>query len=319
MKVLILYSGGLDSLIASFWANNAGFDTLNVFIETPFNSSERPAYFAKKYKLNYEIYTSGEDYIDLVKNPVYGKGKNLNPCIDCHAYMIRKTGEMLEKKRASFLVTGDVLSQRPMSQRKDGLKAVDKLSGYGELTVRPLSGRILAQTTPEKMGWIKREEMFLITGRSRSEQLVLAKKYGIDEYDNSAGGCLLTDINFSKRASALLQKQNFTGFDAEIVKLGRHFKTQNSTHVILGRNREENKKLCRLKREEDSFITPQSVKAPSALVLFSKKEEDIKTAADLMRYYSKSEDDNFFVFCGDIKKESVKKLSKQEVERMKIY
>ncbi|MBN1620749.1 hypothetical protein JW890_08495, partial [candidate division WOR-3 bacterium] len=194
-----------------------------------------------------------------------------------------------------------------------------KISGYGELTVRPLSGKILSQTTPEKMSWIKREEMFSITGRSRSEQLALAKKYGINEYDNSAGGCLLTDVNFSKRATPLFKKLNFNLFDAELVKLGRHFKTNNGTVVVLGRNRAENRTLCNLKRKEDSFIIPESVKAPSALILFSKKEEDIKITADLMRYFAKGCGEKFLVFCGDNIFESEKILSKNEVERMKIY
>lgn len=318
MKALVLFSGGLDSLLASFWVKSSGLETEHIFIKTPFNRSERPQYFAEKYGLKLNLIETDEKYLEMIKNPEYGTGKNLNPCIDCHAFMIKQTGNLLEYKNAAFIVTGEVLGQRPMSQRKDGLRSVDRLSGYGELTVRPLSGKLLDKTTPEKLGWINREKMFSISGRGRAEQMELAKQYGIDEYENPAGGCLLTDKNISSRTFKLIQRNEFDQFNIELVRLGRHFVSHTGTKIVLGRNKKENDKLFQLKRKNDLFFQQNEIKAPSALILFPYKSEDLQIAADLICFFSKNGNGNLTIPVpgGEI---SSRQLSDKEVERMKLY
>ncbi|MBN2364368.1 tRNA 4-thiouridine(8) synthase ThiI [candidate division WOR-3 bacterium] len=318
MKVLVLFSGGLDSLLASFWVKSSGLEPEHIFIKTPFNRSERPQYFAEKYGLKLNLIETDRNYLEIIKNPEYGTGKNLNPCIDCHAFMIKQTGILLEHKKAAFIVTGEVLGQRPMSQRKDGLRSVDRLSGYGELTVRPLSGKLLEKTTPEKLGWIKREKMLSISGRGRAEQLELAKQYGIDEYENPAGGCLLTDKNISSRTLKLIQRNEFDKFNIELVRVGRHFVSRSGTKIILGRNKNENDKLFKMKRKNDLFLEQNKIKAPSALILFPFKSDDLQTAADLICFFSKNRNGNFTIPApvGEILS---RQLSDEEVERMKLF
>lgn len=288
MKALVLFSGGLDSSLVYFWAKETGIETENIFIKTPFNTINRIDYFAKIYKINYSVINTGDDYLQMIENPSYGRGKNLNPCIDCHAYMLKKVGNLLKEKKAYFIITGDVLGQRPMSQRKDGLKAIDKLSGYGELTLRPLSGKLLEKTTPEKLGWIKRENMFSISGRTRKVQLELAKHYGISDFENPGGGCLLTDVNISKKIFKLIENKNLDDYNIKLIRIGRHFKSRTGAKIIVGKNEMDNQMLEKLKREGDIVLRQQKVKAPSAMILSPFEGEDFQTATDLIGYFAKA-------------------------------
>ncbi|MGC8717463.1 MAG: tRNA 4-thiouridine(8) synthase ThiI [bacterium] len=179
-----------------------------------------------------------EEYIDVLLSPSYGYGSNMNLCIDCHRFMIKKTKLLLPLYGASFIITGEVLGERPMSQNKWALKEVEK-EAEG-LVVRPLSGKLLPPTIPEQNGWINREWLYDISGRKRDRQMKLAELFGIKEYKNPAGGCLLTDINFSKRLRFLLGLNTRPSREElELLRFGRHFYV-NDSWIIIGRNEREN-------------------------------------------------------------------------------
>jgi tRNA U34 2-thiouridine synthase MnmA/TrmU len=237
MRALGLYSGGLDSTLAIKIMLSYGIDVIPIGYITPFFSPD--VEYGKRI-LGVPIVgvdITGE-YIDVLLSPSYGYGKNMNPCIDCHSFMIRKTKSLLPLYGASFIVTGEVLGERPMSQTKWALKEVEK---HAEgLVVRPLSGALLPPTIPEQKGWIKREWLYDISGRKRNRQIELAKLFGITEYKNPAGGCLLTDIQFSKRLKFLITlKDRPIKEELGLLKLGRHFYVNNSW-IIIGRNEREN-------------------------------------------------------------------------------
>lgn len=286
MKVISLFSGGLDSLISTIWTIKQGFTVKAVYFKTPFLDRKIPEIFAEKYNLDLHIVELKDDYLDIVINPKYGWGKGANPCIDCHALMITTAGKMLPAEDAAFIVTGDVVGQRPMSQRKDTLKLIDKITGMSEITVRPLSGKILAKTTAEKMGWIKREELMDISGRGRKKQMKIAQEYGITDYRQSTGGCVLTERTYKNKIIDLIDNEQLTEENIKLLKIGRHFRTKNKTKVILGRNKKENEELKKLKIDKDILIFPPQHRAPVALIKSPYNQEDIKVTEKLIEYYS---------------------------------
>ncbi|KQC14797.1 MAG: hypothetical protein APR63_13390 [Desulfuromonas sp. SDB] len=286
MKVLCLFSGGLDSLISTIWTRRQGFEVKAVYFKTPFLDRKIPEIFAEKYNIDLHVVELKDNYLDIVINPKYGWGKGANPCIDCHAMMITTAGKMLQSENAAFIVTGDVVGQRPMSQRKDTLKLIDKITGMSEITVRPLSGKILPKTTAEKMGWIKREELMDISGRGRKRQMKIAQEYGITEYNQSTGGCVLTERTYKNKIIDLIDNEQLTEENVKLLKIGRHFRTKNKTKIILGRNKMENEELKKLTIKEDKLIFPPQHKAPVALIKSPYNQEDIKITEKLIDYYS---------------------------------
>ena len=194
----------------------------------------------------------------------------------------------MKKIGASFLITGEVLGERPMSQRRDAMNIVDRDSGLKGLILRPLSAKLLSLTIPEIKGWINRDRLFDIQGRSRKPQLMLAERYGIREFSAPAGGCLLTEPNFSKRMKDLIKfKPDFMLKDIELLKIGRHFRLPSGTKVIIGRNEQENNKLLNLAGDRMLRLEPQDVAGPVVLVESETNDEDIKTAAMLCSTYCK--------------------------------
>lgn len=319
MKVLSLFSGGLDSILSTIWSKKMGFEVEGIYYKTPFLNEKTPIYFADLYQIDLDIVYLKKEYLNIVLNPKYGWGKGVNPCLDCHAYMIRKTAELLEKKNANFIVTGEVLGQRPMSQKKDGLKIIDKLTGCGEITVRPLSGKLLPDTTPEKMGWIKREDMFDINGRGRKNQMKMALEYEIHKYENAAGGCLLTDENYSKKVKDLIKHKELSLENIDQLKTGRHFRTINGIKIIIGKNKSENEKLIQTKKEGDLVLYLKEKKSPICILKKDYKEDDIKTAAQIAIRYSEMKDKGTNVF--NIRNEKLgfyKTAKEEEIKELRI-
>lgn len=291
MKAISLFSGGLDSQIAICLLQDQGIDVVAVNYVTPFFGANASTHQAAE-RLNIQLHTIdiSEIYMDKVLlNPVYGFGKNLNPCIDCHAFMLKNAATCMEEIGASFLATGEVLGQRPMSQNKSALSAVEKLSGCRGLIVRPLSARLLPPTLPETEGWLDREKLLDISGRSRKRQMELAEHYNIKDYPSPAGGCLLTDKNFAERLQILLKsKSNPPVNDLELLKLGRHFRPQPDMLLVVGRNHGENERLLKIAREGDLLLKVADRPGPLALI---RSEEDIPDAylaqaASLVARYS---------------------------------
>ena len=207
------------------------------------------------------------EMLECVRKPKHGYGSGLNPCIDCRILMLKKTKEYMLKIEASFVITGEVLGQRPMSQRRHILQLVEKESGLDGLIVRPLCAQSLEETIPEKKNWIDRGRLLNIVGRGRKEQIAIAKKLGINDYPCPAGGCLLTDPNFCRRLKDLMNyKPDFSLNDILLLKLGRHFRLNQDSRLIVGRNEKENNALLKLVKDDDLMITPEeTIAGPTAL------------------------------------------------------
>jgi hypothetical protein len=268
MKALAVFSGGLDSMLAAVLIRAQGIEVLGLFFETPFFTSARPVKSAAAIHLPLKVIDITAIHLDMVKNPRHGYGSNMNPCIDCHALMLSEAGKRLEQEGARFLITGEVLGQRPMSQNRGALTVVARESGFHGLILRPLSARLLQPTIPEQMGWVKREELMGFSGRSRKPQMKLAEGFGIQDYPSPAGGCLLTDGPFSRRLKDLVSSQSALEVrELELLKVGRHFRMGPGTKAVVGRNQKENETICMLSKDGDLLLTTVSVPGPTVLVL----------------------------------------------------
>ncbi len=268
-RAIFLFSGGLDSILAAELLKRIGVEVYCVTFVTPFFSPETALIMARTYGYSIEIMPLPEKrYMPLLFNPPHGFGRHRNPCIDCHALMIEMAGKLMEERAFDFLATGEVLDERPKSQSLEALTKVDKASGYAGMILRPLSAKLLPPTVPEISGWIERSQLLAIRGRSRKEQLRLAKAWGISFYPTPAGGCLLTDQNYSRKLSRLIEHlgEHVSFRHAELLKIGRHFWLPPKTHLIVGRNEGENRNLEGLRSEEDWLIYPQNKKGPLALL-----------------------------------------------------
>lgn len=243
-KAISLMSGGLDSALATQLILDQGIAVQGLYLNSPFGCNEDVVKVAEHLKVPLRIVEKGMDYVDLVRDPKYGYGRNMNPCVDCRIYMFIAAKKLMDEIGADFIVTGEVLGQRPMSQRRDAMDIIDRDSEMEGLILRPLSAKHLAPTLPETEGWVDREALLDITGRSRTRQLELAAQLQLKDYAAPAGGCLLTDSNFSTRLSEFFkEKKNPTMTEVRLLRFGRHFNLAAGGHVILGRNQEENEKL----------------------------------------------------------------------------
>jgi len=267
MKALAVFSGGLDSILAAEIVRRQGIEVLAIFFETPFFTSSRARLTADAAQLPIKIIDITERHLAVVKDPLHGYGGNMNPCIDCHALMFRIAGEMMGEEGACFIITGEVLGQRPMSQNRGALSVIDRQSGIEGLIVRPLSARHLPVTIPEEKAWIRRDDMMDFSGRSRKPQFELAKRFNITGYPTPAGGCLLTEEVFSRRLKDLFSfDPAFEVRDIELLKAGRHFRIGPGTKMIIGRNEDENEIIGSLAGEDDLLITTPSVPGPTGLL-----------------------------------------------------
>jgi len=289
LRAISLFSGGLDSQLAVMLIKNQGVEVIGINFVTPFFGAS-PATIQAAKDLGIELITLdiSDEYIPgVLRNPVYGYGKNLNPCIDCHGFMLHKAGEYMQNVTASFLVTGEVVGQRPMSQNKSALNAVDKISGYKGFIVRPLSAKILPPTEPELRGWINREELLDISGRSRHVQMELAEKFGIKDYPSPAGGCLLTEQNFARRLKRVLDRNSeASAKEMEILKLGRHFVVGNDKLLVVGRNQSENRNIELNAWPEDLLMKAADRPGPLGLLRYGDYDEElIKYAGAIVARY----------------------------------
>mgnify|MGYP001463698380 FL=1 len=269
MKAISLFSGGLDSQLAVAVIQKQGITVEGVNFTSPFfGADERTQKAARHLGINLHLLPVGEEYItQVLRNPKYGYGKNMNPCIDCHAFMIRKAGDFMSEIGASFIITGEVLGQRPMSQNKSSLMTVEKLSGYRGYVVRPLSGKLLSPTIPEQEGWIERDKLLDISGRGRTRQIQLAEELGIKEYPSPAGGCLLTEANYARRLRIIMDSKEIPGqTELELLKLGRHFILNEDILLVVGRNQSENELIESLFNTNDVLLKVTDRPGPTALI-----------------------------------------------------
>ena len=290
VKGLGLCSGGLDSILSALLLQRQGISVTWICFETPFFSSDS----AKKASLITDIplitLDITDDYMEMMKNPKAGFGKNMNPCMDCHTLMFSKAGEVLKDKGFHFLFSGEVLGQRPKSQNKNSLRYVEKNSGFDGWILRPLSAKLLPATLAEQKGLVDRETLLDISGRSRKIQIKMAKDFGIKEYPSPAGGCLLTDKVFSDRLKDLMNVQKiFNKRELHFLKNGRHFRLDSKTKVIVGRSKDDNKKLLEfLNKDKDILLKHSKMPGPDVILTGNLTLQNIQTAAMICAAYTKS-------------------------------
>lgn len=324
MKALALFSGGLDSILSMKLIIDQGVEVVAIHVNTGFGSlNDRVTYMQKMCDFigaKLEVLDLKEEYLgEVLFEPKYGYGKNFNPCIDCHGFMFRHTSKLLEKYDASFMISGEVLGQRPMSQNKDALGIVQKLSENEDLVVRPLSAKLLPITKPEREGWIDREKLLDIWGRSRSIQLEMAKTIGLENFEPPAGGCLLTDVQFSSRLRDFVAHDTLEIEDIDTLKVGRQLRLPDGAKLIIGRNQEDNEKLELINSKK--YLKVRIVDATGPLVLFEKNasDSDKKMAADFIVTYGKTEIGKIYeVNFGEFVLEGEKLPSKDEMQKYLI-
>ena len=294
MKAVSLFSGGLDSMIAIKLMVNQGIEVIAIHIKTGFGGTkditDKLKGRAKIAGADFRVIDVREEYIEkILFDPKYGYGKNFNPCIDCHGYMFRVAKALMRELGASFIVTGEVIGQRPMSQRADALKQVTKLAKDRDekLIVRPLCAKLLEPTTPEIEGWIDREKLLDISGRSRERQLSLAKEFGWEDYESPGGGCLLTEAHFSSRIKEFIEHNSFEVEDIDLLKFGRHFRLPDGAKLVVGRDREDNEGLKGINSSKYRTIT-LPIAGPYSLIDKNASKNDINLGAKIAITYAKS-------------------------------
>jgi len=291
IKAIALLSGGLDSILAARIIADQGIEVTGIYFSSPFwSNEEKEKIFIKEVEEqnNFKIIIKqvGDEYLEIVKNPLHGWGKNINPCIDCKIFMLKKAKEMMESSGANFIVTGEVIGQRPMSQHKGALNLILKETGLDGLLVRPLCAKNLPATIPEDKGWIERVKLYDAAGRSRKVQFMLAKKFKIDKFTSPAGGCLLTEKKFAPKLMDLFKhNENPTMHDVELLKYGRHFRYKNNK-IIVGRNKIENNILQIKKNNNDYEFEVPDCGSPVTILQGDKNNDSIILSAQLTALYS---------------------------------
>jgi len=294
-KAIALFSGGLDSTLAILVMARHGVEVEAIKFLTHFgcdisdssSCGSNPFPAAEKFGFNVKLSHLGWKFVDIVKSPKYGHGKNMNPCIDCRLLMLREAGVYREIVGADFVITGEVVGQRPKSQMRPTMNLVDRECGLEGRLVRPLSGRILPPTIPEKEGLIKREWLLDINGRSRHRQMELAAEFGLETYPSPAAGCLLTDQYYSKKVRDLFSHESDFDFnDLNLLNIGRQFRINDRAKLIVGRNESENDAIAGLAKIDDLLFEVKNAGSPIALLRGQLAETDIEAAASITARFS---------------------------------
>jgi len=328
IKAVALFSGGLDSILAVKLIEEQGIKVKGVNFKTPFFGPDKTFLAAKSLGMDLKIIDITRELLEILKNPKHGLGKNMNPCIDCHTLMIKKAGEYMTKIGASFILSGEVLGERPMSQNRNSLSIIERESGFEGRIIRPLSALLLAETIPEKEGLVDRNKLLNISGRSRKRQMELAIKMEIEDYPSPAGGCKLTEPAFSKRLRDLFTQGVFSLEDIELLKLGRHFRLSTNVKLVVGRNKEENEKIKEFSQEGDFLFKANNLKGPVSLLKGVCQVNDgfiDKSCQITARYCDRNEEENdeVNIDCYSKSKElvrtmKVKPLTEDELEILRV-
>ncbi|HAR49333.1 hypothetical protein ER57_08830 [Smithella sp. SCADC] len=286
-KAVALLSGGLDSTLAVKMMIDQGVEVTAVHFTSVFcNCSPKTAgckmharQVAEEFAVPIIVIHKGMDYIKMVENPPHGHGSAMNACIDCRIYMLRKVKEMMPELGASFVITGEVLGQRPMSQQRHTVRLIEKESGLQDLILRPLSAQHFEPTLPEREGIVDRNKLLNISGRGRKPQFELAENPGVTDYPCPAGGCLLTDKVIAARLRDLFDHtSDYNHTDLVLLTIGRHYRLHPDLKIILGRNQEENERLISLAKDGQRIFEPENFRGPTILAagrLDEEREADI--------------------------------------------
>ena len=304
-KAVALISGGLDSLLAAKLMLEQGIHVEGINFYTGFcveghthairkKDKKKPKrnnalWSAEQLGIKLHILDIIDEYKDVVINPKHGYGANMNPCLDCKIFMVSKAKQWMEENGFDFIITGEVIGQRPMSQRKDLLPVVVRESGADDLLLRPLCAKNLAPTLPEREGWVDRDKLLDFSGRNRKPQMALAKEFGFEDYASPAGGCcFLTDANYSRKLVDLWQARNKKEYELDdimLLKVGRHIRPAPHYKLIVSREDGENKFLNGY-RKQFATIEIKSHNGPLTLVDGVLSDEDIKLASRIAARFS---------------------------------
>ena len=324
-KALALLSGGLDSTLAVKLLLEQGIDVEAINFMSPFCLCGKggcgASGAAEKFQIPLKVVRVGEDYLRIIRKPKHGYGKNMNPCIDCRIFMLKKAKKYAQETGAAFIFTGEVLDERPMSQHFKALKMIEEEAGLKNRVLRPLSARVLPETSIEKRGLVNRKNLLNIQGRSRKKQIELARVFNMTDYPCPAGGCLLTYKEFADKVRDLFKYKNRVGLrDIALLKLGRHLRF-GKNKMVVGRSESENKALLQMKSPSDYYFEVPNCGSPITILQGKKTKEAIEKAAALTAYYSDERSSEVLVRFG---KDSLNKATKvarpseAEVEKLRI-
>ncbi len=294
-KAIALFSGGLDSTLAIITMLRQGIDVTAITFLTHFgcdisdksSCSKDPFSAAEKFGFTVKLCHLADKFIEIVKNPKHGHGRNMNPCIDCRILMLKEAKELMSMTGADFIITGEVVSQRPMSQMRNTIYMIDKEAGVTGIVLRPLSAKLLEPTLPETKGIVDRERLYGFHGRSRKPQMELAKEFGLTEYPMPASGCLLTEQNYSYLVSELLEHSPSLSLnDLNLLRLGRHFRMSPTCKAIVGRDEKENDMLEQFAGDDDYLMKVEDFGSPITFLSGECEEAFIPLAASICARYS---------------------------------
>ena len=324
-RALAMLSGGLDSILAAKLIKDQGIEVIGITYKSYFFNEENARRMVKQIDIPLEVVDFSDEHFELVKNPKHGYGKNMNPCIYCHAMMMRYSGELLKKFEADFIITGEVINQRPMSQNAGALNTVKKESGFSDKILRPLCAKLLPPTEMEESGLVDREKLMNINGRSRKVQIELAEKWNIKDYPSPAGGCKLTEPGYSKRLRDLLDNNDdITPRDMELLRYGRRFRVSKNTVIISARTKDESDLIKPILNSNDTGFVVDKYTGSMVVLVGEATEEGIKLAASIAARYSKGKDEeNVTVRYGNVTKPyngiaNVKPVTDKELEKYMI-
>ncbi|WP_459861983.1 argininosuccinate synthase domain-containing protein [Campylobacter concisus] len=315
MKALALFSGGLDSMLSMKLISDQNIEVVALYMDTGFGVDE------EKYEIlrrrvalagaSLKVVDMRNEYLrDVLFNPKYGYGKQFNPCIDCHGYMFKTALNMLKSENANFIITGEVLGQRPMSQRRDALFQVKRLADdEDDLVLRPMCAKLLPPTKPEREGWVDREKLLDISGRDRKPQLALAKEFGFEDFATPGGGCLLTIESFAVKIKDYLNfDKEMRDIDVTWLKLGRHLRLPDGAKMIIGRDESDNNALLAHpndKFDQVNFKESDDIVGAVSFISKNASKADKELAARLALAYTKASRENKFEVSIDSEKFSI--------------
>jgi len=325
VKALGLLSGGLDSILATEIIQKQGIHVIAFNVKSPFCLCKKNGCAAvdaaKQLNVPLKMVMAKEDYLRMLKNPKHGYGRNMNPCIDCRIFLFKKAKKYAKEIGANFIFTGEVLDERPMSQHYQAMRLIEKEAGLLGKVLRPLSARLLPETEAETKGYINREKLLNIQGRSRKPQLKLAEEFNIKDFPCPAGGCLLTYEQYAKKIKDLFgHKKRISMADIALLRIGRHFRF-GKNKIIVGRNEEENKLLVARRKQNELYFELPDIVGPVTVLQGPKTIRAIKIAAELTAFYSDAKIEKVKVNYGreDLNKSLIATIpSKTEVDKLRI-
>jgi len=287
VRALTLLSGGLDSQLAVCLLKEQDIRVHGIVFESPFFDSAAAKEASEHLDIPLHVINFSGDIVSILNEPRHGYGSCMNPCIDCHARMLKRAGEFLDDNGFHFISTGEVLNERPMSQNKQSLRVVANESGYADLVVRPLSAGLLPETEPERRGWVDRSRLLAIEGRGRKRQLQLAEHYGLKNVPSPAGGCRLTEPNFCRRLLDLKDHEGLAGVRSlHLLRFGRHFRLADNVKAIVGRHEKDNAILEGNAELYDLVLKVEDAPGPTALLPITADDQQVRLCAAICARYS---------------------------------